>query len=63
MLDLLAEREPQLAQIVTGNAGQNEHMIAINAQLGFEVLDHFPSWELDVADVLARPVPARQSAH
>jgi GNAT superfamily N-acetyltransferase len=57
MLDLLAEREPQLAQIVTGNAGQNEHMIAINAQLGFEILDHFPSWELDVADVLARPSP------
>ena len=32
-------------------------MIAINAQLGFEVLDHFPSWEVDVADVLARPSP------
>jgi GNAT superfamily N-acetyltransferase len=57
MLEWLAEREPQLAQILTGNAGQNEHMIAINAQLGFEVLDHFPSWEVDVADVLARPSP------
>jgi GNAT superfamily N-acetyltransferase len=55
MLELLAEHEPQLAQILTGNAGQNEHMIAINAQLGFEILDHCPSWELEVADVLARP--------
>jgi GNAT superfamily N-acetyltransferase len=55
MLELLAEREPQLAQILTGNAGENEHMIAINAQLGFEVLDQFPSWEVEVADVLARP--------
>jgi len=62
MLELLAEREPQLSCILTGNAGQNEHMIAINTQLGFEVLDHFPSWEVDVADVLARAVPAGQSA-
>jgi GNAT superfamily N-acetyltransferase len=55
LLELLAEREPQLAQILTGNAGENEHMIAINAQLGFEILDQFPSWDVEVADVLARP--------
>jgi GNAT superfamily N-acetyltransferase/RimJ/RimL family protein N-acetyltransferase len=56
MLELLAEREPQLTRIITGNADANEHMIAINAQLGFEVLDHWPSWELDVARALtARP--------
>jgi len=48
MLELLAAREPQLTQVITGNAGANQHMIAINAQLGFEVLDEWPSWELDV---------------
>jgi GNAT superfamily N-acetyltransferase/RimJ/RimL family protein N-acetyltransferase len=52
MLDLLADREPQLTQIITGNADANEHMIAINAQLGFEVLDQWPSWELDVLRAL-----------
>jgi GNAT superfamily N-acetyltransferase len=52
MLELLAEREPQLTQIVTGNAGTNQHMIAINAQLGFEVLDEWLYWELDVRQAL-----------
>jgi hypothetical protein len=49
MLDLLAEREPQVTQILTHNAGGNEHMIAINTELGFEVLERQPSWELEVA--------------
>lgn len=51
MLDLLAAREPQVTRIVTGNADGNQHMIAINEQLGFRVLSRWPSWELDVADV------------
>ena len=52
MLELLAGREPQLTQILTGNAGPNQHMIAINAQLGFEVLDEWLYWELDVRQAL-----------
>ena len=52
MLELLAGREPQLTQIITGNADANQHMIAINAQLGFEVVDQWPSWELDVQQAL-----------
>ena len=52
MLELLAEREPALAQIITGNADANQHMIAINAQLGFEVVDEWQYWELDVQQVL-----------
>jgi GNAT superfamily N-acetyltransferase len=52
MLDLLAEREPQLAQIVTGNADGNEHMIAINEALGYQPLSLEMSWELDVAQAL-----------
>jgi GNAT superfamily N-acetyltransferase len=54
MLELLATREPQLTRILTGNADQNEHMIAINAALGFGVLDRWLSWEIAVADVLGR---------
>lgn len=49
MLELLAEREPRLTRIITGNTDANEHMIAINAELGFGVLDRWPSWELEVA--------------
>jgi RimJ/RimL family protein N-acetyltransferase len=49
MLDLLAAAEPALRQILTENAGSNQHMIAINDELGFEVLDEWQSWELEVA--------------
>ena len=55
MLDRLAAREPQVTRIVTGNADGNQHMIAINEQLGFRVLSRWPSWELDVADVPPDP--------
>jgi GNAT superfamily N-acetyltransferase len=55
MLDLLAEREPQLRWVVTSNGDSNSHMIAINAELGYRVLDSQTSWQLDVADVLALP--------
>ena len=57
MLDLLAEREPRLRWVVTSNGDSNSHMIAINAALGYRMLDSQTSWQLDVADVLARPVP------
>jgi len=39
MLQWLAEAEPRLENIVTGNAAANDHMIAINEQLGYEVLE------------------------
>ena len=51
MLDMLADAEPALRRILTGNAGSNRYMISINAALGFEVLDEWQSWELDVAAV------------
>jgi GNAT superfamily N-acetyltransferase len=59
MLELLADHEPLLERIFTSNADANEHMIAINADLGFRVLGYRQSWELTVADVLARPVAGR----
>ena len=49
MLELLAAHEPQLTQIVTLNADGNEHMIAINTELGFQVLERQLSWELETA--------------
>ncbi len=55
MLELLAEREPQLATIITGNADANKHMIAINEQLGFTELDRWRSWDLGVQRALALP--------
>jgi GNAT superfamily N-acetyltransferase len=54
MLGLLAEREPQLRWIIAGNGNTNAHMIAINAELGFQVLDAETSWQLDVAQVLGQ---------
>ncbi len=53
MLDLLAEREPQLTRIITGNTDDNKHMIAINTELGFTVFDRWPSWHIEVAKALA----------
>ena len=52
MLDWLATAEPQLERIVTGNAAVNQHMIAINDQLGYELLEpSTQSYEIAVADV------------
>jgi GNAT superfamily N-acetyltransferase len=52
MLDLLTERDPNVRHVQTGNAGANEHMIAINEQLGFTVLAVHRGWELDLAGQL-----------
>jgi GNAT superfamily N-acetyltransferase len=49
MLELLAQREPELRRIVTFNAEQNVHMIAVNEQPGYRVSDYFQSWEHSVA--------------
>jgi GNAT superfamily N-acetyltransferase len=54
MLDWLAEAEPAIERVDTGNAAANGHMIAVNDVLGFE-LDPppFHTVELGVADALA----------
>jgi alkylation response protein AidB-like acyl-CoA dehydrogenase len=49
MLELLAAHEPQLTQIVTLTAEDNEHMNAINTELGFQMLERQLSWELETA--------------
>jgi GNAT superfamily N-acetyltransferase len=53
MLDWLAEAEPQLERIVTGNAAVNQHMISINEELGYELLEPLSqSYEVAVADLV-----------
>lgn len=52
MLSLLATTEPQVERIATGNAASNEHMIAVNEQLGYRVVE--PGWrfyEMPVTDM------------
>ncbi len=49
MLELFAEQEPGVKHIFTGNAGANEHMIAINEQLGYKIAAVFRFWELGLA--------------
>jgi RimJ/RimL family protein N-acetyltransferase len=49
MLQMLADAEPGLRRIVTGNADSNRHMIAINAELGFRVTGEWQTWQLEVA--------------
>jgi GNAT superfamily N-acetyltransferase len=54
MLDWLAEAEPRLERIVTGNAALNQHMISINEELGYELLEpSAQSYEIAVADLVA----------
>jgi GNAT superfamily N-acetyltransferase len=50
MLDLLAEHDAKVKHIQTGNAGANDHMIAINEQLGYTVLAVHRGWELDLTN-------------
>jgi RimJ/RimL family protein N-acetyltransferase len=53
MLDLLARAEPGLRHMSTGNAQDNTHMVTINEEIGFRILDHWRYWEISVAAVLA----------
>jgi RimJ/RimL family protein N-acetyltransferase len=45
MLRWLAEAEPRLRSIDTGNAGSNRHMIAVNQRLGYRVLGEEDEFE------------------
>jgi GNAT superfamily N-acetyltransferase len=54
MLEWLATAEPRLARIVTDNAASNRWMIAINEDLGYELLEPMgQSYEISVATALA----------
>jgi GNAT superfamily N-acetyltransferase len=49
MMEWLAEAEPKLERIETGNADSNRHMIAINETLGYELAS--PGWLHPIAAV------------
>jgi GNAT superfamily N-acetyltransferase len=61
MLELLAAHEPQLTQIVTLTAEGNEHMDAINTELGFTILERQLSWELNMVRIPWPADPGTQS--
>lgn len=62
MQELLAARAPGVRRIMTENGESNEHMVAINEQLGYRITDRLLSWELPVADALARRAAAGKLA-
>jgi GNAT superfamily N-acetyltransferase len=49
MMDLLARQAPEVRHVITGNAGQNNHMIAINEQLGYKISSITRTWELEAS--------------
>jgi GNAT superfamily N-acetyltransferase len=52
MLEWLASAEPRVERVATGNAASNEHMIAVNEALGYEVVEPgYRHCELAVAGV------------
>ena len=52
MLDRLIAAAPDVRQVRARNAGANVHMVAINEQLGYELLEPLEqSYELAVAAV------------
>jgi GNAT superfamily N-acetyltransferase len=59
MLDLLLQSEPEVQRIVTYNGVDNDHMVAINEQLGYRISDYFQFWQHDTP--AARPLAAGQS--
>jgi hypothetical protein len=44
-LEFLAEAEPRIRQVVTGNASVNAPMVAINDMLGFEIVTEGWFWQ------------------
>jgi RimJ/RimL family protein N-acetyltransferase len=60
MLEWLAEAEPQVERVETGNASANSHMIAVNDALGFEMIPPaFHTVELPVATALGAGTPGQ----
>jgi GNAT superfamily N-acetyltransferase len=57
MMHELARHERALRHIMTSNAAPNQHMIAINERLGYQVTDYIQSWEHDVAKACALATP------
>jgi GNAT superfamily N-acetyltransferase len=48
MMELVTKHEPDVRHIETSNADENAHMVAINKQLGYQVVHVTRDWELDL---------------
>ena len=49
MLRWLREDQPQVVSIDTWNAESNDHMIAVNEQLGYRVMGRGLEWQRTLA--------------
>lgn len=49
MMNVLARQAPEVRHVITGNAGRNEYMIAINEQLGYKISSIARACELEVS--------------
>ena len=49
MMEHVSEHEPDVRHIQTFNAHANDHMVAINEQLGYRVVHVYRDWEIDPA--------------
>ena len=47
-LEQLMSNDPSIRRILTGNAGANRYMIAINEMMGFHVSDQYRYWGVDL---------------
>lgn len=54
MVEWLPELGRDVRRMQTWNSETNEHMVAINEQLGYQITARFRSWELAIADYLDR---------
>ncbi len=54
MLFELRAAEPQLRDVQTWNAAENEYMLRVNNELGFQPDRHWYEYEADVADLVRR---------
>jgi GNAT superfamily N-acetyltransferase len=59
MLFELRSAEPQLTEVQTWNAYQNEPLIKVNAELGFRPDRRWMEYEVEVADLASRVTPGR----
>ena len=54
MLVRLRAERPEVAEVLTGNASSNRHMLAVNERLGYRLWSQINGWQGDVAELSAR---------
>jgi len=54
-IDALRANWPSVHSINTWNAGVNDHMVAINEAMGFQAIEQWREWQLDVTSRTSSP--------